>query len=130
VNGISRGWVLATTGCLTLAMMPAAGASEAGTYPSARKPPARTVVVRVLGLPTATTPKVKVRGPANYRKTLKVADTRTLQNLRPGTYRLRAMPVTIFTGQPAKASKPRRTVSVTKAQGARVTFSYNAPGTS
>jgi alpha-tubulin suppressor-like RCC1 family protein len=90
--------------------------------PAAAKPrPALplTVVIRGLEDQRAT---VRVRGPRNFDRTLRISDRRRLRNLRPGTYRLRARTVGA-----ASASVPKQRARIDRKRGARVFFNYRVP---
>ena len=69
-------------------------------------------------------------GPGDYRTTIKGNGTRTLSNLVPGRYRLKAKLSSTSSGK-ARATKKTRTtrVKVTAKKGAKVLVLYVTPGT-
>lgn len=79
--------------------------------------------VRILGLPTELSAKVSVEGPNGFQRTL--AATTNLTGLQPGTYTVRAEPVTDGTPKYHPLT-PKQTFEV-KTTGLQATVSYPAP---
>ena len=88
---------------------------------TAASPAGRSLMITVVG---ADHPKVQVRGPRGFEKTVRVNDVRTLRTLRPGTYRLTAKPLGDL--KPTDAVKK---VQVRRNRGVAVTFRYRGPDT-
>ncbi len=99
---------------------PAAGSGVAA------KAKGRTLTIRVVGLRPGMTTTVTVKGPKRYRKSARVAAGKIFKRLRPGTYSVRAQPVS-FDGTPATAAVSRAKPKVTKRRGAAVTVTYVDP---
>lgn len=113
---------------MAIASAPAASASDPALQPG--KVPAKTLVVTIAGLQSGVNGRVRVTGPGTYRTTIKGNGTRTLSNLVPGRYRLKAKAVSTSSGK-ARATKKTRTtrVKVTAKKGAKVLVLYVTPGT-
>lgn len=74
--------------------------------------------IRLANVPAAATPRVRVKGPADYRRT--VLRTTTLRKLRPGTYVIRALK----TPAGVSASPRRKVVEVQPGRTKRVVIRY------
>lgn len=120
--------ITAATASLCLAASPGIAAQPSQTA-AAAKPAGRTLVITIRGLPGTTQGRVEVTGPGSFRTTVLTNGTRTLTKLKPGTYRLKAKPVTTSFGK-ATVKNKKRTAQVSSKKGARVLIAYDTPGTS
>jgi len=105
-----------------------ASASESATQPSSPKRQGGSIVISVAGLPFAVKGKIRIRGPHDYSRIVRLAKTKTLRGLRPGTYRLVAKPVRTGMGK-ARAQQKKRSVTVSAQRAASASFLYVVPGT-
>jgi hypothetical protein len=123
-------WTAAAIGVVGLGLI-VAPASAAIRSPQAvtAKAPGKTLVVTAYGLPATTKAKVRVTGPKNYKTTLRFTGSTTLRNLTPGTYTVKAKPVTVFSGKAKVVKQRTKKAKVKKNRGAAVTFRYLTPGT-
>ena len=87
------------------------------------KPPGRSLVLVTKGVPAKTRAAIKVKGPKKYRKTVKVAKSKTLRHLKPGTYRISSAPITTRQGTYEPTVKPPK-AKVTRKAGVRVVIRY------
>lgn len=81
--------------------------------------PGKTLRVTIEGIRPQTTAKVRVTGPRQYAKTLRVRGHVRLTRLRPGRYTLKARPV----GKKRPVDRVQK-VRVKKSRGAKVRFTY------
>lgn len=88
-----------------------------------------TVVVKVTGVPAKAKPRVIVRGPGSYKKSIRVSGRKaTLTGLQKGRYTVRANAVSV-SGNVSLPISRKVTVKVTKKRGAVARIYYSATGT-
>ena len=95
------------------------------TVRAAARQPARSISIRISGLPRGVRASVKVTGPKRYKKTL--GASALLKKLAPGKYRVVVSSVTLPGGALAKASVSRTTVKVGRTTRASVVVTYSVP---
>jgi hypothetical protein len=116
-DGTPTGWIAAVIGVILMVvgMVTAPGTATV----TAADPAGRTLAIAVVG---AENPKVRVRGPGTYDKTVRVDGVRVLRKLRPGRYTLTAKP-----HGDLKPTDSVKRVRVRKAKAVAVTFRYRGP---
>ncbi len=102
----------------------AAADTQATAAPRAPQPPPRTLQLRVELRETVT---LRVTGPQRYERLVPVTGRKTLRNLRPGTYKVRAAAVAVA-GLTFTPTKRVKTVRVTAKRGARASWTFRTSG--
>ena len=105
--------ILAAVFALVLSLSAPAAAPAA--TPLKSKPPGQSLVLVAKGVPAKTRAAIKVKGPKKYRKTVKVAKSKTLRHLKPGVYRISSAPITTRQGTYVPTVKPRKAKVTRKA---------------